>query len=456
MHFPEIFPEPFTVTPSGPCTSQKRNKGISCASLEGVIRQWVTSTAMTSSGTFLATRLTNNTVHLWKKTARGWQLLDKLEGHKIYHIAIDPSDKLLVAGCLKGIIQIWKMPTTATEKWQLTAALTGHNKAVSSILFNLPNRMLTGSHDGTICVWQELPVDTPLPTPSRRVQINWGLASATHHAAVGNTLPGKLEWKRVVKFKGHDQAIKTGAFDSYSGYLVTGARGHTAKIWKEQDSGEWKPCATLSHQNSVHSVAIAPHANYVVTACFSRTAYVWREKNGQWEKSAELKHRDQVQALAINFDATLIFTTHYPGTIQIWREEAPEEWHCLTQLKTSKKLCQLTTHSGGIVTGCVDSTTQVWSWTNLMLFEAAAKRAARKEKRECTMTPLPPPQPVSTFEPSKTIYARLKNHPQIRQMTRLTIVTFALIYFTRLVNGWLLGTLGDPPKATTPNFFCKF
>jgi WD40 repeat protein len=108
-------------------------------------------------------------VSIWNRDATEPHLLWETPTRPV-DVAISPDDRWVAAGLIDGNIWLWELSTG-----QRVAKLIGHTERVSAIWFSGDGaRLLSGSWDETIRLWDLTVLDTPIEALSHVVETRWG------------------------------------------------------------------------------------------------------------------------------------------------------------------------------------------------------------------------------------------------------------------------------------------
>lgn len=128
----------------------------------------------------------------------------------------------------------------------LTASLTGHSGAVTSLCFAADNRrLLSGSADGTVRLWDL--ADTKLP--------------------------------EVIAYGGHEGAITGVAFNSDGSQAASSAADQSVHLWNTATAEQL--ASFEGHSAAVVDVAITPDNKQVVSASADKTVRIWTAADGK-------------------------------------------------------------------------------------------------------------------------------------------------------------------------------
>ncbi|MBA3954833.1 hypothetical protein H0X48_05945 [Candidatus Dependentiae bacterium] len=199
--------------------------------------------------------------------------------------------------------------------------LKGHTEPVASVAFSPDsNSALTGSWDGTACVWNLKTLQL------KKLNRHTGLVTSIACSPDGNHVLTASEdnfarlWNlKTLKFKklsGHTRRVTSVAFSFDGTYALTGSYDKTARLWnlKTLESKELK-----GHTREISSVAFSPNGNYALTASKDTNVRLWNLKTLE---SKELIGHQQpaVRLVTFRHDGNYALTaSHYDNnTVRLW------------------------------------------------------------------------------------------------------------------------------------------
>jgi len=236
-----------------------------------------------------------------------------LPGHTgvVTAVAVLP-DGRLVSGSSDNTLRVWDVQSGRT-----LAILQGHSGVVNAVAVLPDGCLVSGSSDRTLRVWD--------------VQSGRTLA----------TLQGHSSWVKAV-------AVLP------DGRLVSGSDDKTLRVWDVQSG---RTLATLEgHEGAVNAVAVLPDG-YLVSGSDDRRLRVWNVQSGR--AFATLRgHSDPVRAVAVLPDGRLVSGSD-DNTLRVWDVQSGRTLATF-QGHTSWVRAVAVLPDGRVVSGSTDQTLQVW------------------------------------------------------------------------------------------------
>jgi len=133
------------------------------------------------------------------------------------------------------------------DRWDCVAFLEGHSGWVYTLSFDAGSRLVSGSADSTLKIW-ECVVDTPSTPPLRS------------------------------SLEGHTSAVRAVAWSPNSSVIVSGSEDHTLIVWEAKTRGQ-PVCLATVHTNTflyIVSLSWIPDGSGVVTTCGDNSVRIWR------------------------------------------------------------------------------------------------------------------------------------------------------------------------------------
>lgn len=261
------------------------------------------------------------------------------------------SDGQYLAACFGSpdlCIRVWKRVPASGENqedtWQLMNTISGiHERTIRAISFApvvSPLILASASFDGSICIWE-----------------------------YADTLQ---DWECAAQLEGHDNEVKTVAWNATGSLLASCSRDKSVWIWEcflpgtvggPNDGGDFECIAVLNgHQADVKDVVFAPsHGQWgdgdeiLLSASYDDTIKCWAEDAGDWYLAASLPsvHSSTIWALTISPGGGRAVSCSDDGSLGILKcytnaekqKLFPEEdsgsnglWRCVGKLPNAHKM----------------------------------------------------------------------------------------------------------------------
>ena len=191
-------------------------------------------------------------------------------GGGVYSVALSPDGQRIVSGSHDRTIRVWNAATGETE----AGPFTRHTSSVWSVAFSPDGRrIVSGSHDRTIRVW---------------------------NATTGETEAGP--------FSGHTSSVRSVAFSPDGQRIVSGSDDETIRVWNAT-TGETTAGPFTGHTSSVWSVAFSPDGQRIVSGSNDGTIRMWNATMGKTEAGPFLGDVDSVESAAFSPDGQCIISS---------------------------------------------------------------------------------------------------------------------------------------------------
>jgi WD40 repeat protein len=237
-----------------------------------------------------------------------------LKGHTstVSSLAIAADGRILSGSC-DNTVRIWNAATGECER-----VLEGHTSDVTSLAIGADGRIVSGSCDKTLRIW---------------------------HATTG-------ECERVLE--GHTDWVSSVAIGA-DGCIVSSSVDNTLRIW-HATTGECE-CVLEGHTSLVSSLAIASDGR-IVSGSRDKTVRIWHAITGECERVLE-GHTDTVTSLAIGADGRIV-SGSWDKTVRIWNTITGESERVLN-VHTDSVSSLAIAADGCIVSGSWDNTLRIWN-----------------------------------------------------------------------------------------------
>jgi WD40 repeat protein len=199
-------------------------------------KDFIHAVAFSADGTRIATGAGDRIARVWD--AASGELLRELKGHdaEISGVAFSADGASLVTTSSDQTARLWNVATG-----ELLRELKGHADTVTSVAFSADGRVVTGSADHTLRVWD----------------------------VAGEPLPLR-----------HDGAVMAAAFDATGSRVITASADKTARIW---DAATGTMLRELPHNSQVDEAAFSPDNTLILTMS-ENMVRVWDAATGDMRR----------------------------------------------------------------------------------------------------------------------------------------------------------------------------
>ncbi|MGE0009553.1 MAG: hypothetical protein AB7F19_03345 [Candidatus Babeliales bacterium] len=257
------------------------------------------------------------------------------------------ADNKIVSGSHDGTVRVWDMAGN-----QLSVC-NGHTNWVNSVCVTADNKIVSGSSDGTVRVWD---------MAGNQLSVCNG---HTHWvSSVCVTPDNKIvsgSWDRTVRvwdMAGNQLSVCNGHTDNVSSVCVTsdnkivsGSIDRTVRVW-DMAGNQLSVCN--GHTDSVSSVCVTPD-NKIVSGASDGTVRVWDMAGNQL--SVCNGHTDWVGSVCVTPDNKIISGSS-DRTVRVWDMAGNQLSVCNGH--TNRVISVCVTPDNKIVSGASDGTVRVW------------------------------------------------------------------------------------------------
>ncbi len=256
-------------------------------------------------------------------------------------------DGKIVSGSYDKTIRVWDM------QGKELAICRGHKNWVNAVCVTKDSNIVSGSYDKTIRVWD---------MDGKELSICRGHKSLVFSVCLmqdGKIVSGSLDktvrvWdmqgKELAICRGHENAVNSVCV-TQDGKVVSGSWDRTVRVWDMQGK-ELAICR--GHENVVNSVCITQDGK-VVSGSWDRTVRVW-DMQGK-ELAICRGHKDWVNSVCVAKDGNIV-SGSADKTIRVWDMQGNQLAVCRGHESSIESVC--ITQDDKIVSGSADKTVRSW------------------------------------------------------------------------------------------------
>ncbi|KAG8707874.1 hypothetical protein FRC09_001564 [Ceratobasidium sp. 395] len=278
--------------------------------------------------------------------------------------AYSPDSRRIVSGSRDGTVRIWDAETGDT----VLDPLIGHSGEVLSVAFSPDGHwIVSGSEDETIRLW-DAEAGRARGGPLRGHKgsvLSVAFSPNGRHIASGSLDDTARTWdtetgQSTLVLSGHSDVVWSVAFSPDGRRLVSGSGDHTLRIWDaETGASVLKPL--LGHSDGVFAVAFSPDGHHIVSGSEDNSVRIWDAKTGQPLLDPLQGHSNYVNSVAFSANSRLIVSGSGDSTVRIWDAQTgaavgpPLDGH-----SGGVQSVAFSSDGSRVVSGSYDKTVRIW------------------------------------------------------------------------------------------------
>ncbi|KAG9091479.1 hypothetical protein FRC06_000549, partial [Ceratobasidium sp. 370] len=283
---------------------------------------------------------------------------------KVESVAFSPDSRRIVSGSHDGTVRIWDAETGDP----VLEPLKGHTDWVTSVAFSPNGRwIVSGSYDKALQIWDAgtgKAVLDPLRGHSARV---WSVAFSpdSRYIVSGSEDKTLRIWdaetgKSVLEPPyGHTDEVLSVTFSPDSHWIVSGSLDNTVRIWDAR-TGSTAREPLRGHSYGVKSVAFSPDSHRIASCSIDKTVRVWDAKTGDAVLKPLKGHSDWVRSIAFSPDSRRIISGSDDRTVRIWDAQTGDVLDMLDSHSASVQSVAFSPDGRRVVSGSLDKTMRIW------------------------------------------------------------------------------------------------
>lgn len=245
-----------------------------------------------------------------------------IRGHTslVLSVAFFPDGNRILSGSYDRTIRIWDAETGL----QLGRSLEGHQSSVTSVAVSPDGkRIASGSFDNTVRVWEA------------------------------------QKGVEVAKHCGHADPVLCVAFSPDGERIVSSSKDGTICVWDRE--GGLQLYWSLPKKPSVNAVAFSPDGGLIASGSSDTALCIWDAKTGSQVGKACWGHLGPVLSVAFSPDGRRVVSASSDHTLRLWNLETCSQVGRLSGHSTQVSSVSWSSDGQRIVSGSNDYTVRVWN-----------------------------------------------------------------------------------------------
>lgn len=286
-------------------------------------------------------------------------------GQPVTSVAFDDSRTLLAIGRSDGTTTLWSLGVRPVP---LGEPFKRQGVGVSSVAF-AGTKIATGSHDGTVVVWDISNPAHPVPDEPLNDNVRKAVTSVAFNGkllAAGGSDGATTLWhlgdRTHTRLTGHSGVVSAVAFSPTSAVLAAGSHDATTVLWDISSPEQPRQIADplVGQRSAVSSLAFSPDGARLVTGSTHGPAIVWEMAERPRRIGLPLTgHGMLVKSVAFEGGETLVTTGSDNRQIR-WDVGYPHQPRKVGEGTAASKLYSLASHGSVDATAGGDNTVVLW------------------------------------------------------------------------------------------------
>ena len=162
--------------------------------------------------------------------------------------------------------------------------------------------------------------------------------------------------KLLRTLEGQRADVRSVAFDPKGGMLASGAEDGTVKLW-ETRSG-WLLRTLKGHGGGITGVAFDPQRGLLASGSRDNTVKLWEARSGKLLRT--LEGHDWVQSVAFDPQGVTLASAHPSGTVSLWKARTGKLLRTLKGHQKGSPTVEFDPRGGTLASGSYDNTVKLW------------------------------------------------------------------------------------------------
>ncbi|KAH8835756.1 WD40-repeat-containing domain protein [Flagelloscypha sp. PMI_526] len=283
----------------------------------------------------------------------------------VFAVAFSPDDSRIISGSNDGTVCVWDSQTGV----QILPPLKGHRGPIWSVAFSPDGSSIaSASDDGTVRLWDAMTgtlVLSPMEGHTARVRSvaftpdGRRIVSGSDDCTI-RVWDAQSGIQILPPLEGHTGIVISVACSPDSSRIVSGSDDLTLRVWDVRNGTLCLP-PLMGHTNWIWSVSFSPDGSQVISGSDDKTIRVWDAQTGAPVLSPMKGHTCAIGTIACSPDGSRIVSGSDDATVRVWDASSgdqvlpPLEGHCHWVACVA-----FSTDSTRIVSGSRDRTVRVW------------------------------------------------------------------------------------------------
>jgi len=250
---------------------------------------------------------------------------------------------------------------------RLAMTLTGHQREVTSVAYTPGGRLLSGSCDGTVRIW-----DTRTGEESMCLvcgsdeSVNCVAVASTGTSIAAGTLTGDLyTWdlqtvqRPPLRLLGHSEMITSIAFSLDGSLIASASADNSLRLWRVTTG---RQIAVLrGHTRPVLTVAFSPDRRTIASGSLDGTLRLWTNITGQPTELYVCKHNTSVESVHFSPDGKRLAMGSSNGGVHLWDVMTKSNTETLRGHTSIVRSIQFSPDGSSLVSASYDRTVRLWN-----------------------------------------------------------------------------------------------